>query len=268
MSRHARQSIAGGVYHVTAHGNGGAMVFDQPNQKVRMLDLVAETAPSLDWDMYAWCIMGNHYHLLVRTPENDLSQGMHQVNMKYGEWFNKALGVKGHVFQDRFYSILLTEDSHLLEASRYIVLNPVRAGLVGSPEEWPWSSYGPALTGVRSRVPLHDQALVAMFGEASEPARAAYGEFVRAGIGLKKPPFLTAGRARTWGDAVNTAEGNASPASERPRRMTPDPAEVARALELHRQGMSLRRIAEVMGLSHMTVCRYLALAADAGEESL
>jgi len=93
---------------------------------------------------------------------------------------------------------------------------------VGSPEEWPWSSYGPALTGARSRVPLRDQALVAMFGEASEPARAAYREFVRAGIGLKKPAFLTAGRARTWADVMHAEEGSVSVDPDRPRRMTPD----------------------------------------------
>lgn len=262
MSRHARQSVAGGVYHVTTHGNGAAMVFDQPYQKLRVLDLVAETAESLDWDLYAWCIMGNHYHLLVRTPENDLSQGMHQINMKYGEWLNRTLGVKGHVFQDRFYSILLTQDSHLLEASRYIVLNPVRAGLVSSPEEWPWSSYGPAVTGAPSRVSLHDQPLMAMFDEASGPARAAYQEFVKAGIGLDKPLFLMSGKARTWAEATRAKETGISDGLDRSRNMTPDPAEVARVLELHGEGLSLRSIAEAMGLSHTTVRRYLALAAD------
>lgn len=142
MSRQARIRIADGVYHVTTHGNGDMMIFEQPSEKWQLLDLLVDTAKEYDWAMYAWCVMGNHYHFLLKTPDNNLSEGMHHINMSYGEWYNKSRGRHGHVFQDRFFSIMITEDSHLLEASRYVVLNPLRASLVTAVHEWPWSSYG------------------------------------------------------------------------------------------------------------------------------
>ena len=151
MSRQARIRIPDGVYHVTTHGDGDMMIFEGPSEKWRLLDLLADTAEELDWAMYAWCVMGNHYHFLLKTPEDNLSEGMHHINMSYGEWYNKSRGRHGHVFQDRFFSILITEDSHLLEASRYVVLNPLRAGLVTAPQEWRWSSYSTAVLGALSR---------------------------------------------------------------------------------------------------------------------
>src|SRR5450756_1359329 len=141
MSRQARIRIPDGVYHVTTHGDGDMMIFEGPSEKWRLVDLLAGTAEKFDWAMYAWCVMGNHYHFLLKTPEDNLSEGMHHINMSYGEWYNKSRGRHGHVFQDRFFSILITQDSHLLEASRYVVLNPLRVGLVAALQEWPWSSY-------------------------------------------------------------------------------------------------------------------------------
>jgi hypothetical protein len=96
--------------------------------------------------------MGNHYHFLLKTPEENLSEGMHHINMSYGEWYNKSRGRHGHVFQDRFFSILITEDSHLLEASRYVVLNPLRVGLVTTPQEWRWSSCGTAVLAAANAI--------------------------------------------------------------------------------------------------------------------
>jgi REP element-mobilizing transposase RayT len=152
MSRQARIRIPDGVYHVTTHGNGDMMIFEGPSEKWRLVDLVADTAKEFDWAMYAWCVMGNHYHFLLKTPEENLSEGMHHINMSYGEWYNKSRGRHGHVFQDRFFSILITEDSHLLEASRYVVLNPLRVGLVTTPQEWRWSSCGTAVLAAANAI--------------------------------------------------------------------------------------------------------------------
>ncbi len=265
MSRQARIRIPDGVYHVTTHGDGDRMVFEEPSEKSRLLYLLAYTAKELDWDMYAWCVMGNHYHLLLRTPKDNLSEGMHHINMSYGEHYNKARGRHGHVFQDRFFSILITEDSHLLEASRYVVLNPLRAGLVAAPQEWPWSSYNAAVLGASSRVSLGDAELMAMFSQQETESRELYREFVQAGIGLKKPDFLLTGRAARWVESVDRARSDTAQGAA-PRKpvagLTPDMMQVSRVVSLHEQGLSLRAIAAALGMSHMTVRRYLTRSAQ------
>jgi len=241
------------------------MIFEGPSEKWRLLDLLADTAKELDWAMYAWCVMGNHYHFLLKTPQDNLSEGMHHINMSYGEWYNKSRGRHGHVFQDRFFSILITEDSHLLEASRYVVLNPLRVGLVAAPQEWPWSSYSTAVLGVRSRVSLTDRELMGMFSQQEAESRELYREFVQAGIGLKKPEVLLTGRARRWTESRDRAqlEGNTGAAARKPvAGMTPDMIEISRVVSLHQQGMSLREIAATLGISHMTARRYLARNAE------
>ena len=261
MSRKARIRIPDGVYHVTTHGDGDMMIFEGSSEKWRLLDLLADTAEGLNWSMYAWCIMGNHYHFLLKTPEDNLSEGMHHLNMSYGEWYNKAQGRHGHVFQDRIFSILITQDSHLLEASRYVVLNPLRAGLVSVLQQWPWSSYSAAVLGVPSRVPLRDSELMGVFGQQETTARELYREFVQAGIGLKKPDSLLTGRARRWVESRDRAQARLGEDTVRRKLVpgqTPDMFEISRVVGLHRQGMSLRAIASALGMSHTTARRYLS----------
>jgi REP element-mobilizing transposase RayT len=265
MSRQARIRIPDGVYHVTTHGDGDMMIFEGPSEKWRLLDLLADTAKKLDWAMYAWCVMGNHYHFLLKTPVDNLSEGMHHINMTYGEWYNNARGRHGHVFQDRFFSILITQDSHLLEASRYVVLNPLRAGLVTSPEEWRWSSYSTAVLGAPSAVSLRDHELLGMFAREEAESRELYREFVHAGIGTKKPGVLLTGRARRWAqsDDDSYSESGLDAGRRKPvRGLTPDMTEISRVASLHEQGLTLREIAAALGISHMTVRRYLARDAE------
>lgn len=265
MSRQARVRIRDGVYHVTTHGDGDMMIFEGPSEKEQLLDLLADTAKKLDWAMYAWCVMGNHYHFLLKTPEDNLSQGMHHINMRYGEWYNNARERHGHVFQDRFFSILITQDSHLLEASRYVVLNPLRAGLVAAPQEWPWSSYSTAVLRVPSRVCLKDQELMRMFSQKEDESRDLYREFVHAGIGLNKPGVLLSGRARRWaqsGHGASSEDGLDAGWRKPVRGLTPGMTEISRVVSLHQQGLTLREIATELGISHMTVRRYLARDAE------
>lgn len=265
MGRRARVRIPGGVYHVTTHGDGDMMIFEGPAEKRRILNLVAETAAELDWAMYAWCVMGNHYHLLLKTPDNNLSEGMHHVNTSYGEWYNKVRGRHGHVFRDRFFSILITQDSHFLEASRYVVLNPLRAGLVAAPQEWPWSSYSAAALGAPSPISLKDQELMRMFSRQEGESREVYRAFVQAGIGLMKPDVLLTGKARKWAQRTGQApsqSGDAAASCKPVTRQTPDLADASTVIRLRQEGMSLRAIAATLGMSHMTVRRYLAAGED------
>jgi len=94
-----------------------------------------------NWLCHAYCLMDNHYHLLIETPEGNLSAGMRQLNGVYTQSFNRAHGRDGHLFKGRFNAILVEKQSHLLELCRYVILNPVRAGMVARPEQHPWSSY-------------------------------------------------------------------------------------------------------------------------------
>ena len=130
--------------------------------------------------------MPNHYHVLVETVDPTLSMGMRQLNGIYTQRFNKANDRVGHLFQGRFKAILVDEDNYLLELIRYIVLNPVRANMVGSPERWGWSSHRNTLDGNNSQIVLTDWAL-AQFAQAKSIAKKKYKEFVARGLNKKNP---------------------------------------------------------------------------------
>jgi hypothetical protein len=125
--------------------------------------------------------MPNHYHVVFETPEANLSAGMHRLNSTYAHWFNHRHGVEGHLFQRRFHAVLVESDWHLLELSRYVVLNPVRAGLCVRASDWPWSSYA-AVLGRRPAPPfLSPERLLGYFGRDRKSALRAFEIFVREG---------------------------------------------------------------------------------------
>ncbi len=105
------------------------------------LEVFAQVCSRYNWRCHAWCQMDNHYHILVETAEGNLSLGMRQLNGVYTQKSNRRHGLFGHVFQGRYKAILVQKDAYLLELSRYVVLNPVRAGMVSDVHEWQWSSY-------------------------------------------------------------------------------------------------------------------------------
>ena len=182
MPRPHRLQLAGGIFHVTARGNRkGDIYVDDVDRAIflRMLDL---TLSRCSWLCHVFCLMPNHFHLVIETPTPNLSAGMQLLNGKYGQRFNWRHGLTGHVFQGRFYSELVESNAHLLELSRYIVLNPTRAGLCADPARWPWSSL-PATLG-RTPVPpfLTTDWLLSQFGSDTQQARCAYERFVRAAL--------------------------------------------------------------------------------------
>lgn len=141
MSRPLRLQFPGAVYHLTSRGNAGQAIFADARDRTRFLGLLAREVEQQRWRCHAYCLMDNHYHLLIETPEANLSRGMGRLNMTYAQGFNRRHERAGHLFQGRYKAILVERDSHLLELCRYLVLNPVRAGLVAAPGDWPWSSY-------------------------------------------------------------------------------------------------------------------------------
>jgi REP element-mobilizing transposase RayT len=152
VARQPRILIAGGTYHVTARGNRRQPIFVDDFDRRLFLRLVADAATLFRWQCGAYCLLSNHFHLLVETPRepSDLPMGMHRLNSRYARWVNERYGLDGHLFQGRFGSVLIESDGHLLGTVRYIARNPVEAGLCATPEDWRWSSYA-ALLG---RVPL------------------------------------------------------------------------------------------------------------------
>ena len=132
MARPLRLEYAGAVYHVTARGDAREEIFADDADRERFLAILGATVLRLGWKCHAYCLMDNHYHLLIETPTAGLSQGMRQINSTYTQSFNRRHGRVGHVLQGRYKAIIIERDSYLLELSRYIVLNPVRANQSGS----------------------------------------------------------------------------------------------------------------------------------------
>jgi putative transposase len=141
MSRIPRVLPAGATAHITNRGASGRDIFEADGDRQLFLWLVEEQVVKRGWGCHAFCLMDNHYHLLLQSPDGDLSQGMHAIGMGYARMFNKVYERVGHVFQGRFRAALVEHESHAIELARYIALNPVRAGLVARPEDWRWSSY-------------------------------------------------------------------------------------------------------------------------------
>ena len=125
MARPLRIEFPGAVYHVTSRGNERKAIFRDDQDRKRFLEALADVTLRYNWLCHAYCLIGNHYPLLIDTTDGNLSIGMRQLNGVYTQRFNKRHGRVGHLFQGRFKAVLVQKDSHLLEACRYVVLNPV-----------------------------------------------------------------------------------------------------------------------------------------------
>ena len=184
MSRPLRIEYPGALYHVTSRGDGRENIYFNDDDRRTWLDVLAHSCDRFNWRIHAWCEMTNHYHLLLETPEGNLSQGMRHLNGVYTQHVNRAHSRVGHVFQGRYKAILVERESHVLELARYVVLNPVRAGMVTDAGRWPWSSYLAMVGEVTAPDWLEVGALLRAFGRTRNRAVAAYVDFVRAGVGL------------------------------------------------------------------------------------
>ena len=184
MTRPLRIELAGGVYHVTSRGDRRENIYFCDADRRAWLELLGKVCERFNWMCHAWCQMSNHYHIVVETVEGNLSQGMRQLNGVYTQHINSAYQRVGHVFQGRYKSILVEKESYLLELARYVVLNPVRAGIVDDPQQWSWSSYA-AMTGEKQAPPwLQTDWILGQFNRNRDQAVMGYVDFVRAGAGM------------------------------------------------------------------------------------
>lgn len=266
MTRPLRLCFEGARYHVISRGTADAALYtDELDREHFFIDL-ARVVERYGWLCHAYCLMTSHYHLAIETPRANLPLGMRQLNGNHASRFNERHDRHGHLFGERYRSILIEDERYLLSVCRYIVLNPVRAGICGHPAEWPWSSY--RATAGLAPVPrfLTTELVLAELGDTYPSAQAAYREFVAAGIA-----DATAERVR--GERLGGRHflrqrfGLEPPLAEIPRvqvepERTPlaelfadEPFPVASAYRSH--GYSLLEIGAYLGCHYSTVSRRL-----------
>jgi REP element-mobilizing transposase RayT len=187
MTRSLRIEFSGALYHLTSRGNARQNIFMVDEDRDDFLNVLSKACDRYYWQCHAYCLMSNHYHLLIETRIPSLSRGMQYINGVYTQSFNRRHNRVGHVLQGRFKSILVDRDSYMLELARYIVLNPVRARMVRFAEEWPWSSYR-ATAGLAIAHPaLTTDWVLGNFGEQRKSAELSYKNFVRQGNNQASP---------------------------------------------------------------------------------
>lgn len=217
--------------------------------------------------------MPNHYHMLIETPEGNLGQGMRQLNSAYSQYYNRRHDLVGHVMQGRYKAILVQKESYLRELARYIVLNPVRAGIVGRPEEWEWSSYH-FMLGEPAPSWIATEWLFSCFGSEQIAARLAYQNFIMQGVNEDSPfrkvrfqcilgddVFVT--QHREFAERLVSAEttrtqrrAHAMSLDEYALRFTP--RDIAMAEAYKSTAFSMTQIAVHFGVSVKTVSRAVA----------
>ncbi|NJC87733.1 MAG: transposase [Desulfuromonas sp.] len=280
MARPLRIEFPGAVYHVTSRGNARADIFTDDRDRELFLKVLGQVVRRFNWLCHAYCLMDNHYHLLIETPEGNLSAGMRQLNGVYTQAYNRTHERDGHVFKGRFKAMLVEKETHLLELCRYIVLNPVRAGMVKRPDDHPWSSYLPTLGQAMSPSCLTTGWLLGNFSATAPEARRQYRQFVIDGMAqgispweklsgqmlLGTPEFIRQTRERLDGSdtipeipreqrhvgrptlAELLPSGTVMPKSERDRLIR---------LAHGRHGYALKEIAQALDLHYTTVSKVI-----------
>ena len=197
MARPLRIEYPDAVYHITSRGNERKTIFFDEHDRLRFLSILSDVVHRFRWRVFSWTQLGNHYHLFVKTPEPNLSRGMQRLNQLYAQYINRRYNRVGHLFQGRFHAVLIEEQNYFLEVLRYVVLNPVRAGLVSTAADWQWSSYR-ATAGLEDAPDWLDVDGVLEAFHSSDPvaARLAYQEFVARGEGRDQDELWTRVRAQ------------------------------------------------------------------------
>ena len=178
MARPLRIEFPGAFYHVINRGNAGEDIYYNKRDREKFLEYLEKAVERFTIKIHVYCLMPNHYHLVVETPLPNLSQAVKWINVSYAVYFNRKRNRSGHLFQGRFKSILIEEDEYLQQLSRYVHLNPVRAGMVEDLSSYPWSSY-PVFIGQNKKPAwLETDWLLSLFSKRRKTAVANYRKFV------------------------------------------------------------------------------------------
>ena len=187
MARPIRIELAGGVYHVTSRGDRREDIYADDRDRRLWLNIFRETCQRFNWSCHAWCLMGNHYHVLIETIDANLSKGMRHLNGVFTQATNRRHHRTGHLFQGRFKAILVEKESHLLELNRYVVLNPVRAQMVENVSQWPWSSWHEMTSTSKQFKWIQTDWTLSQFGASRSEAIESYKRFVQEGMTAESP---------------------------------------------------------------------------------
>lgn len=281
MARPLRLEFPGAVYHVTSRGNQRQEVYPDDEHRCVFLDILHAALHRFNMVCHAYCLMDNHYHLLIETPDGNLSKGMRQINAVYTQHFNRKTKSCGHLFQGRYKSIVVEKDAHLLEAIRYLMLNPVRSGMVANAADYRWSSYR-GTCGIEPPHPcLSTEWLLGMFG-GGMMAVGKFREFVQQGAVSDSPWCRAKGQVILGSDAFcaalepalkGVAGLNEVPVSQR-LAMRPDLQALFHGAGKQERNAGIREavdrwgyaqidVARFLGLHYSTVSRILTLAGEA-----
>jgi REP element-mobilizing transposase RayT len=266
MARSLRPLIEDGIYHVFNRGNALQPIFERRDQRALFLRILDRVCERCDWSCLAFCLMGNHYHLVIRTPIPNISSGMRELGSSYAQAFNQDREMPGPVFQGRFKAKLIQSDAYLLAALRYLALNPVEAGLCGRPEEWRWSAHN-AILGLDEPGVVDVRQTLALLDEDPRRARTIY----RCAIAHPADPVAPEALGgiivgdRTFA-GIALAQSVRSPEMPMRQRLADRP-ELAALLAGDRDegllaayvdhGYSQREIAEQLGCHYSTISRWI-----------
>ena len=180
MPRPLRTDVSDATHHIAALAVEKERIFREPADRRRLMALLGAIVDLYEWNCRAFCLMGTHFHLIVHTPQPNLSRGMQHLCGIYAQWFNWKYGRRGHLFGRRFGSVHIVNDEHLVEAHRYVALNPVRAGVCARPESWRWGSFR-SLAGLENPPPFLDvTGTLGLFAQRRTLAQQAFIRFVNA----------------------------------------------------------------------------------------
>lgn len=182
MARPLRIEFPGALYHVTARGDRREDIFEDDEDRSLFLETLGDVTRRFNWLCHAYCLMSNHYHLMIGTPDGNLSKGMRHLNGVFTQATNRRHRRSGHLFQGRYKAIVVDGDAYLLELARYIMLNPVRANMVPTPGDYVWSSYRATVGAVVAPLWLSIDPLLAAFGPSRRAAVVRFQSFVAAGV--------------------------------------------------------------------------------------
>jgi putative transposase len=268
VARQLRHQFPGAVYHVTSRGNARGRVFLNDADERAFVRTLARVVADCGWRCHGYCLMGNHYHLVLETPRPNLALGMRRLNSTYAQGFNQRHGRAGHVFQGRYKAILIEKEAHLLEVCRYAVLNPVRARLCATAADWPASSY--RATAGEAAVPqfLTVSWILGQFASRTHVAQARYRAFVAEGLGqdpwqeLRGQIYLGSEQfVRILGEPSQKVEEIPRPQWQPVQRPLDElfrkHGADALALAYREEGYRLWEIAEHLGVHYATVSRRL-----------
>ncbi|WP_372882325.1 transposase [Psychromonas sp.] len=275
MSRPLRLEFAGALYHVTSRGNERKTIYHQEDDFDLFLKILSDVCEQFNWVIHAYCLMTNHYHFLVETPDANLSKGMRQLNGVFTQSINRKHHRVGHLFQGRYKAILVDKDAYLLELCRYIILNPVRARMVDSPSEWLWSSWHNMVGSKTSPPWLATDALLQLFSSNRKQAIGEYVQFVEEGRNatiwdnLQHQVFLGADDfVEKYQPLQNERFGDLEEIPLKQRRSSPLTLQQYQAQSTSRNeaimlayksgGYTLKEIGEYFGLHYSRVSRVVA----------